>query len=47
MPAKDFLSLEQKQRLQQFLKQSDACGGLRLRFEMRERVFILLLMNNI
>lgn len=38
MPAKGFLSLEQKQRLQKLLKQSD-------RFEMRERVLILLLMN--
>ncbi len=39
MPAKDFLNLEQKQRLQQFLKQSDRC-------EIRERVLILLLMND-
>lgn len=39
MPAKGFLSLDQKQRLQQFLKQSD-------RFEMRERFLILLLMND-
>lgn len=39
MPAKDFLSLEQKQRLKQLLKQS-------ARAEMRERVLILLLMND-
>lgn len=39
MPAKGFLSLEQKQRLQQLLKQSD-------RSEMRERVLILLLMDD-
>lgn len=39
MPAKGFLSLEQKQHLQNLLKQSDRC-------EMRERVLILLLMND-
>ena len=38
MPGKGFLSLEQKQHLQKLLKQSD-------RYEMRERVLILLLMN--
>ena len=38
-PAIGFLSLEQKQHLQQLLKQSD-------RSEMRERVLILLLMND-
>lgn len=38
MPAKGFLSSEQKQHLQKLLKQSDRC-------EMRERVLILLLMN--
>ena len=39
MLAIGFLSLEQKQHLQQLLKQSD-------RSEMRERVLILLLMND-
>ena len=39
MPAIGFLKLEQKQHLQQLLKQSD-------RSEMRERVLILLLMND-
>ncbi len=39
MPAKSFLNAEQKQRLQQVLKQSS-------RAEMRERVLILLLMND-
>jgi len=39
MSVKDFLSLEQKQRLQHFLKQSDYS-------EIRERVLILLLMND-
>ncbi len=39
MPAIGFLSLEQKQHLQQLLKQSE-------RSEMRERVLILLLMND-
>jgi transposase len=38
MPAKGFLSVEQKQQLQNLLKQSDCC-------EIRERVLILLLMN--
>lgn len=39
MPAKSFLSLEQKQRLQQLLKQS-------VHPEIRERALILLLMND-
>lgn len=39
MPAKGFLNLEQKQRLQQLLKES-------IRSEIRERVLILLLMND-
>ncbi len=39
MPVKDFFRWEQKQRLQQFLKQSDYS-------EIRERVLILLLMND-
>lgn len=39
MPAKEFLSLEQKQRLQQALKKSDSP-------ELRERVLMLLLMND-
>lgn len=39
MPAKDFLTIEQKDKLKRLLKESD-------RYEVRERVLMLLLMND-
>jgi hypothetical protein len=43
MPAKGFLTQSQKDNLQKALKESDACGGLRLRSQLTQKILMLLL----